>query len=292
MDAILNINKQPGWTSFDVVAKIRRIVNEKRVGHAGTLDPFAKGVLPVFMGRATSLIQYSDIGFKKYRATICFGVATDTYDATGDVLSKRDASKLTRRHLEGLLPRYTGLILQTPPAYSALKVGGTPSYKLARKGKAPVLAAREVDIQSISIVEWRQGEAVLDVECGSGTYIRSLAHDIGEEIGCGAHLRALVRIAVGPFRIEQAKTVEEVANSFADGRHADVLLGADFALRLPRLEITPVELNDLSFGRTIVLKNEILDKGSLCSAYLEGGAFKGLLKRLPAGDLAVVKLLS
>ncbi|MSQ31808.1 MAG: tRNA pseudouridine(55) synthase TruB [Dehalococcoidia bacterium] len=291
MDAILNINKQPGWTSFDVVAKVRRIMNEKRVGHAGTLDPFATGVLPVYIGTATSLIQYSDIDFKRYRATVCFGAETDTYDVTGNVVSKGDASSATKKRLEELLPRYTGRISQVPPAYSALKIGGTSAYKLARRGNAPVMAAREVDIYAITIVEWRQGETILDVECGSGTYIRSLAHDIGQDLGCGAHLTALERRAVGPFQVEQARTVDEVAASFASGRQADLLLSADFPLRLPRLDITPEQLKDLRFGRTIVVKDDTHGKGPLYSAYLAGGAFMGILRRLPAGDVAVVKLI-
>lgn len=291
LDAILNINKQADWTSFDVVAKVRRIVNEKRVGHAGTLDPFATGVLPVFIGRATSLIQYSDIDLKEYRATICFGVATDTYDSTGSVVSRGDPSHLTKGYFEEILPRYTGRISQRPPAYSALKIGGTPAYKLARKGKAPVLEAREVDIHSISIVEWRRDEAVLYVRCGGGTYIRSLAHDIGQDLGCGAHLTALARTRVGPFRIEDAKTVDEIAGSFASGKQAVELLGPDFALRLPKIEITPEQVNDLRFGRTIILQTVPPDKGAFCSAYLAGGAFIGVLKRLQAGDMAVANLM-
>lgn len=291
MDAILNINKQRGWTSFDVVAKVRRIVNEKRVGHAGTLDPFATGVLPVFIGHATSLIQYSDLDLKKYRATLRFGEATDTYDSTGSVVSRGDASKLARSQLENLIPRYTGRISQTPPAYSALKVGGVASYKLARKGKAPALAPREINIYSITIADWGTEQAILDVECGPGTYIRSLAHDMGQDLGCGAHLTALERRAVGPFKLEQAKTVDEVAWSFAAGMQADVLLNADFALRLPRVEITIEQLNDLRFGRTIAARDDVPGKGPLYIAYLAGGAFIGILRRLPAGDVAVVKLI-
>jgi tRNA pseudouridine55 synthase len=230
-DGILNISKEPGWTSHDVVAKVRRLLHQKRVGHAGTLDPAATGVLPVCVGQATRLVEYLGETGKAYRATITFGITTDSYDAKGQIISQKDIPPhLDRNSIETILPEYTGDILQVPPMYSALKRDGKRLYELAREGTHLELEARPVRIDSLTIISWESPTLVLDIECGKGTYIRSLAYDLGCRLGPGAHLASLVRTRVGPFTIANAITLDQLAVTIANDRLADVFYASDEAL--------------------------------------------------------------
>ena len=208
MDGIIVINKGEGLTSHDVVARVRRLARQKRVGHAGTLDPAATGVLPVLLGQATRVAEYLSESGKAYRALIRFGVETNTYDREGEVTRTAPTEGLTLEDITAVLPAFLGEQEQLPPIYSAIKRDGRPLYALARAGEAVVVEPRRVRIDTLRIVAWTPPDLTLDVECGKGTYIRSLAHDLGQRLGPGAHLAALTRTRSGPFTLEQAITLE------------------------------------------------------------------------------------
>lgn len=217
MHGVLNFLKPPGMTSHDAVAFVRRTFNTKRVGHTGTLDPAAAGVLPICIGQATRLVEYLQAGRKTYIAEITFGIETDTLDATGEVVSTSDASHVNLNNLRQTLDQFRGTILQTPPMYSAIKRDGKKLYELAREGANEA----ELDIQPRQVMIYCLGvprdfksstrtRAMLHIECGSGTYIRSLVRDIGRALGCGATMSFLVRTQNGAFSIDAAWTSEEV----------------------------------------------------------------------------------
>lgn len=209
MNGFLNLLKPPGMTSSDAVVRIRRTLSGEKVGHAGTLDPEAAGVLPIMIGKASRLFDVLVEKQKTYIAEIAFGIATDTQDAEGSVLLRTDKMP-TEAELMAVLPQFTGDIMQTPPAFSALKVGGKTAYELAREGKAPVLAARPAHIDGIELLDMMPPDgARLRVDCGKGVYIRTLCHDIGQVLGCGAHMRFLLRTLSGSFAIENSVTLEE-----------------------------------------------------------------------------------
>jgi len=207
------IDKPVGVTSHDIVAMVRRAIGQKKVGHTGTLDPFATGVLPVAVGEGTKSIQFLDESVKEYRAVLRLGIATDTQDLTGQVISERDWSHVTAEDLEALVPQFLGSIMQLPPMFSALKRDGVPLYKLARKGIEIERELREVEIHSLSFDWIRLPEACFTVRCSRGTYVRTLACDIGEELGCGAHLLELRRTSSGLFHESEAISIEELASS-------------------------------------------------------------------------------
>jgi tRNA pseudouridine55 synthase len=205
----LNIDKPLGLTSHDVVARVRRLAKASghsalKVGHAGTLDPLATGVLIVCVGGAARLSDYVMHATKRYRARVRLGVVTTTYDAEGEVIAERDAGAISRAQVEAALLGFVGEIDQVPPMYSAIKQGGRKLYDLARAGQTVERAARRVRIDALDLVEWSPPEVVLEVTCSAGTYIRSLAHDLGEQLGVGASLSGLVRLASGSFTLEAA----------------------------------------------------------------------------------------
>src|SRR5437764_3704546 len=230
MDGIFNINKPRGMTSHDVVAIIRKHLKQKRVGHAGTLDPLASGVLPICAGQATRVAEYLSESGKAYRATLSFGIETDTYDAEGTVVQTTTTATLSRAYIESLLPAFLGEQMQVPPRYSAIKLQGQPAYKRARAGEELELAARPVTISHLDILDWQPPLLTLEIECSKGTYIRSLAHDLGARSGYGAHLRALVRTRSGPFRLADSITLEQLAEAAAQGTVGEYLYPADKAL--------------------------------------------------------------
>ncbi|HBA89138.1 MAG TPA: tRNA pseudouridine(55) synthase TruB [Geobacter sp.] len=207
------IDKPAGVTSHDIVAMVRRAIGQKKVGHTGTLDPFATGVLPVAVGEGTKAIQFLDESEKEYRAVLRLGVATDTQDLTGQVISERDWSHLEASDLEALVPQFLGRLKQLPPMFSAIKQGGVPLYKLARKGVEVEREARDVEIHSL-VFDWiRLPEACFTVRCSRGTYVRTLACDMGEALGCGAHLLELRRTRSGLFLEKDAIGIETLATS-------------------------------------------------------------------------------
>lgn len=209
MDGILNIDKPLGLTSHDVVGRVRRVAGQKRVGHTGTLDPLATGVLVVCLGRATRLVEYVMGQPKTYEAAVRLGQSTATYDAEGPVTTERPLPPaLTAAQLDAALAPFRGNILQLPPMYSAIKKNGQPLYKLARQGQEIEREPRPVTIYALTVAAWEPPTLTLRIQCSAGTYIRSLAHDLGEVLGCGGHLTALRRTAVGPFTAAQAIPLE------------------------------------------------------------------------------------
>jgi tRNA pseudouridine55 synthase len=231
IDGILNIHKAPGMTSHDVVARVRKLLRQKRVGHTGTLDPTARGVLPICVGQATRVAEYLSESGKAYQAEITFGAVTDTYDAEGTVMRTASTDALTLEQIESLLPRFLGQQLQVPPLYSAIKIQGQPAYKHARAGDALKLEPRLIEITQLSVVDWQPPKLTLDVECSKGTYIRSLAYDLGEALECGAYLSALLRTHSGPFTIEQSLTLEQLTDAIEQEQIATYLFPADYALQ-------------------------------------------------------------
>lgn len=236
LNGFIVIDKPVGVTSHDVVAKVRRAIGQKKVGHTGTLDPFATGVLPVAVGEGTKAIQFLDESEKEYRAVLRLGVATDTQDLTGKTLSERDWSHLEPADLERLIPRFLGKLKQLPPMFSAIKQGGVPLYKLARKGLEVEREAREVEILSFCFDWIRLPEAAFTVRCSRGTYVRTLASDLGEALGCGAHLLELRRTRSGLFTEAGAITLETLASS---SNQQELILPLDRALsHLQALNLT------------------------------------------------------
>ncbi len=230
MDGIFVINKGEGLTSHDVVARVRRLAHQKRVGHAGTLDPAATGVLPVLLGQATRVAEYLSESGKAYRALVRFGVETTTYDREGEVTRTAPTDGLTLEQISAALPAFLGEQEQLPPIYSAIKRDGRPLYALARAGEAVTVEPRRVRIDALRIVAWQPPDLTLDVECGKGTYIRSLAYDLGQRLGPGAHLAALTRTRSGPFTLDQAITLEALEQALATDAWRGRFFAADEAL--------------------------------------------------------------
>lgn len=209
MDGVLVIDKPQGPTSHDVVAKVRRGLNIDKVGHTGTLDPMATGVLPLVLGRGTKLAQYLTGGDKSYRATLRLGISTTTLDAEGEVTATRDVADASPEAIEAALAPLRGVIAQVPPMYSAKKIDGRKLYELARKGVEVVREAKTVTVHALTLIDVQGHDVTIDVTCSAGTYVRVLAQDIGEHLGAGAHLTALRRTAAGPFGLDAAISLEE-----------------------------------------------------------------------------------
>jgi tRNA pseudouridine55 synthase len=225
MNGILIIDKPAGWTSHDVVAKLRGILREKRIGHGGTLDPMATGVLPVFVGRATRAVEFCETFDKEYISGLRLGMETDTQDTTGRIVAEAPVTA-TRQDVENALKRFTGPLSQIPPMYSAIKVSGTPLYKLARRGDTVERQPRQITIKSIDILEQAGTDYMLRVVCSKGTYIRTLCHDIGAYLGCGGTMYALRRTRVGSFGLEQTVTLADL-ESKPTGQAGALLLPVD-----------------------------------------------------------------
>ena len=230
MNGILLVDKPGDWTSNDVVQKLRGILHERRIGHAGTLDPMATGLLTVFVGRATRAVEFAEADAKRYRAALRLGLTTDTQDITGTVL-RQEAPDMTREALEQALKGFRGEIRQIPPMYSAVKVNGERLYKLARRGETVERAARTVTIHGLDLLG-REGEDwILDIRCSKGTYIRTLCQDIGDALGCGGCMAALRRLEAGAFTVEEAHSLEEIAQAASEGRAETLLLPVDTLFR-------------------------------------------------------------
>jgi tRNA pseudouridine55 synthase len=252
MDGVLNVNKPSGMTSHDVVQAVRRITKEKRVGHTGTLDPLATGVLVLCMGKATRIAQYLEAGEKEYRAVMRLGVTTDTLDAEGRVLETRPYSPPDRSQLLHALQGFIGTILQQPPAYSAVKVGGVPSYRLARQGKAEPLKARQVTIYDIELTAYEDPFVSFTVKCSKGVYIRTLCADVGEVLGPGAHLTSLVRTRSGRFGIDHAVTLDQLTAMAVSDSVEQVLVSMDEALAdFPAVRVDEAEARRVMHGNRV-----------------------------------------
>jgi tRNA pseudouridine55 synthase len=283
ISGILNVNKGPGETSFQVVGYVRRRSGVRRVGHAGTLDPAATGVLLVCLGQAARVSEYLMALGKTYRATVRLGVSTTTYDSEGEVTRSEDASGVTESAVRDALKPFEGEIMQTPPAYSAVKVGGERAYRMARRGESVALKARRAVIYRIEVLRYEAPELEIEVECGKGTYIRSLAHDLGEALGCGAHLSALRRTRVGPFDIDDAVDRDELEAAFDDGTWTERVLPMDYGLQaLPGITLHIEDEKDIRHGQAVRIDEERLtgvqvNPGLECRAYAEVGSLVGII---------------
>jgi tRNA pseudouridine55 synthase len=233
---ILNIDKPAGWTSHDVVGKVRRILGQKSVGHAGTLDPLATGVLLVCAGQATRVSEYLMAGRKVYRATVQLGLATDTCDIEGAPLATAPVPELTPDDLTQALTAFVGELAQIPPAFSAIKQDGVPAYRRARRGETVTMEARPVTIHHIELLAWQSPLLTIDVTCDPGTYIRSLARDLGAALGCGGTLAGLRRLRSGQFGIEDAVGLETLAEASQAGQLGRYL----HPIRAALYDLTPV----------------------------------------------------
>lgn len=266
MNGFLNILKPPGMTSAAVVGVVKRLIHGEKVGHAGTLDPEAAGVLPVMVGKAARLFDYLVDKEKSYIAQVAFGASTDTQDAQGRVL-RRGSVLPSREEVERALPALTGRIAQTPPAFSAIKQNGRPLYDLARKGQAVAAPARQIRVDRIALTrQLSQDSYLMRVDCGRGTYVRTLCHDLGELTGCPAHMRFLLRIRSGIFSLEDARTLEEIQEAAALNSLGALLAPLDGPVaHLPRADVPKA------------LAKVCRNGGKMPAARLEG------LEGLPAG---------
>ena len=265
-NGILVVAKPAGPTSHDVVAIVRRLSGAKRVGHGGTLDPFASGVLPVFIGSATRMVEYHLRDAKAYRAVACFGARSTTDDIDGE-LTPGEGPAPSRESVEAALSSFTGHIVQRPPAFSAVKVAGRRAYELARRGEQPELHDREVEIHELRLTDWDDADpgrpcATLEVRCSAGTYVRALARDLGDRLGCGGYLGALERTASGPFRIQDAIPLDDLRRLLVAGSLAGRLLPPDAGLdAYPEVALAAEELAAIARGQVVRLRGEDVEPG-------------------------------
>lgn len=248
----LLVDKPSGVTSHDVVASVRRFARQRRCGHTGTLDPFATGLLVICLGRATRLARFVSGASKSYLATVRFGFSTDTYDRTGEVRGERTDSCPERRELESALGGFRGPQEQLPPRFSAKRIEGKRSHRLVRAGLEVKPVPATIDVFEMDLVDFEPPRARLSLSVSSGTYVRSLAHDLGERLGCGAHLEELRRTRIGPFSVEEASSLETLSALAFHGRLGDRLLSPAELLRdLPRVDVTAEAVNLLVHGRDV-----------------------------------------
>jgi len=292
LDGILLVDKEPGWTSHDVVAKLRGITGQPRAGHTGTLDPAATGLLVVCFGRATRLVEYMTGHDKAYEGEITLGATTDTDDAEGQVLATAAVPVVTSSDLHRLCERFTGDIEQVPPAFSAIKVQGTRAYTAARKGAALVLEPRAVRIDALELELLSPNRLKVSVECGAGTYVRSLARDIGAALGCGGHLAWLRRTRVGGFVVEDSATIAEIEAVAKDNRLASILRAPDEGV----MEHDAIVLGGdrarvLSNGERLRVVLQPWEASSEVRVYSIDGSFHGIADVRPDGTIAPVKMM-
>jgi tRNA pseudouridine55 synthase len=279
LDGILNVNKPAGWTSFDVVAVIRGGSRQRRVGHAGTLDPAATGVLPVCLGSATRVIEYLFEARKTYVARVRLGIETDTYDGEGRVVAEREAGGVERAEVERALGRFRGEIEQVAPAFSAIKRDGVPLYRRARAGEAVTAPSRRVLIHRLELLAFEPPYLTLEVECGKGTYVRSLAHDLGRALAVGGSLAALERTRVGGFTVGDAVDLDRLRQELASGAWTDRLIAADAVLLdWPAAILDGESSQRLRNGRPLSIAATAATPPVHCRAYTTGGDFLAVLR--------------
>ena len=260
-DGIININKPEGWTSQDVCSKLRHVLKIKKIGHTGTLDPMATGVLPVCIGKATRIIEYYDKDLKSYHASMKLGITTDTLDITGKVLETAGYSEVSEKAVREAFKAYTGHVLQIPPKYSALKIDGKRAYDLAREGREFEIKPREIIIcdNTVSGIDLEHGVISFDVTCSKGTYIRTICDDIGRTLGCGAVMTELTRTASGFFTLEDSHTLEEIIESDSPDNlliPADITLGKLGIIALNDNRITAFMNGNSSWSSGFTVKEQ------------------------------------
>ena len=282
ISGILNVDKPSGMTSHDVVSRVRRLAGQRRVGHAGTLDPMATGVLVVCLGQATRLAEYLTRHDKGYRATARLGETTDTYDADGELTAEFQGALPDRDVIESHLGQFRGDIEQVPPVYSAIKVDGQPLHRRARRGESITPASRHVTIHRLDLIAWEPPLLTLEVDCSAGTYIRSLAHDLGAVLGCGAHLSGLVRLHSGQFGLETAHPLDTLLAEANDGGWRKHLFPMDMAVtEFDALELSDDEVTRVSYGQAF--EGPPPRRAGPARAYSERGVFVALVE-FDAGD--------
>lgn len=279
MNGILCVNKPQGFTSFDVVAKLRGILKIKRLGHAGTLDPMATGVLPVFVGTATKACDIMPDNSKSYRAGFRLGQTSDTQDVTGKILTTSDKS-VSYDDICAVLPEFTGKIMQIPPMYSAVQVNGKRLYDLARQGIEVERQARKIEVNSLHIFGYDEEtrEGILEIDCGKGTYIRTIIHDIGEKLGCGGIMTSLVRTSASGFTLDDCHTFEEIQQARDENRLESLILPVETIFRkLPRLQLNAHQTRLYRNGVKLDLArvHNIVGDCGLYSLYGDDGNFIG-----------------
>lgn len=253
LNGIILVDKPCDWTSHDVVGKLRGILHERRIGHSGTLDPMATGLLVVFVGRATRAVEFAEADSKEYIAGLRLGISTDTQDITGNTL-KSSNSLPSRAELEQALSAFKGEISQIPPMYSAIKVGGRKLYELARRGESVERKPRKVTIEKLEIVGENDGDYILDVVCSKGTYIRTLCNDIGDTLGCGGCMSSLRRVKAGAFSIEKAHTIDEIQAAADNGGLDEIIIPVDRLFSAyPELTVRDTAEKKLRNGNVIKL---------------------------------------
>ncbi len=283
VNGILNINKPKGKTSFSVVAIVKRLAEEQRVGHAGTLDPAATGVLPICLGQGTRIVEFLVDTTKVYRAQIELGVATDTYDASGKITQRGDPSGITQEQLESALTSFRGLIQQTPPMYSALKHRGKPLYEWARAGIKINGKSRLIKVFRLEIIDFKPPVVTIEVVCGKGTYIRSLAHDLGQALGCGANLKSLTRLRCGTFDIKDAVSLPQLEDAFRYGYWQYFVYPIDIVLsHWAAMVVSDATVHSIRNGRPFGHLESRLpaqpSSDTYCRAYTSDGCFIGILR--------------
>ena len=284
MGGFLNIDKESDWTSTDVVRKVKSLTRVKKIGHGGTLDPIATGVLPLCIGPATRFADSILLGKKAYRLTVKLGTATDTYDSEGETVAQSDPSAIDREAVEGVLPRFRGTITQVPPMYSAVKHNGQRLYNLARAGVEVERKSRQVEVARLEITRWAPPEFDLELTCGHGFYARSLANDLGEALGGAAHLSALQRTRAGKFELGGAVKIDELETAVKSGEWQDYLFPIDWTLyHLRSVVLDPMMQEMCQNGRPIPLSRFVPSgKGEQVRAYSRGGEIIALLSCDPA----------
>jgi tRNA pseudouridine55 synthase len=275
ISGVLVVDKPIGLTSHDVVQIIRKGTNIRRAGHTGTLDPRASGVLVILVGPAVRLSEYVSASDKRYQAVVRLGQSTDTYDADGRVVSTSPVN-ITEDEFANALKQFIGEIEQVPPPYSAVKVKGKKAYEMAREGEEVELLPRKIQVYNLDLLEWAPPDAVIDVYCSSGTYVRSLAHDLGEALGCGAHLVGLRRTKSGRFTLRDAVPLRKLRESFENGTWYQHLIPAAEALSdWPSIELTHTQVDDVRHGHRIPGDKEL---GKLARGISEQGELVALLE--------------
>lgn len=277
VSGILNINKPAGMTSHDVVMHVRRLTGERKVGHSGTLDPMATGVLLICLGQATRVTEYLMLGRKQYRAVVRFGISTDTYDAEGTVTQTVESFRLSQGQIADALAAFQGVIQQVPPPYSAIRHKGKRMYELARRGIPVQVPPRTVEIDKIELVTWEAPCLTLDVTCSPGTYIRSLAYDLGQRLTVGGHLAALTRLASGSWQLQDACTLNDLSEAIEEGSWFHLLHPLDAALRdFERVDLSPDLVRRVSQGQAIPLDHP--PKTPLARAYAPDDSLVAILQ--------------